>query len=169
MIQSEPFEPMKVSILEHVDEIRLGKYTGNFVRKCRIIDGGTFDLFIVVMPTIAGLLPSFAASLKDSPEPLSTSWLLSGTWKEEPKWHKKLSTPSDPVSALMCQELSPPEVEGLSLVFQGDHAEGISKARYAIQRLAAYKPSGKLYSKTLDSRDNAIGEIFVKPLVVTTY
>jgi len=54
-------------------------------------------------------------------------------------------------------------------VFHGDHAEGISKARDAIQRLAAYKPSGKLYSKPLDSKENTIGEMFVKPLVVMTY
>ena len=46
----DPFEPSNVFVLEHISEAHLGTYTGNFIRRCRLIGGGKFGLMICAVP-----------------------------------------------------------------------------------------------------------------------
>ena len=159
------FEPSKVFVLEYISEVHLGTYTGNFIRRCRLIGGGKFDLMICAVPTM-GRDAFLVTSLQGATRPEFTSHILSGTWLEEPKWRKKMSSSDAPVSALMRQELTPREFEGLSVVFYGDHSQGKTMARFALQRLAAYRPGGPLHDHTYNADAQNFREIWVKPLTV---
>lgn len=162
----DPFEPSRVLVLERLGEVRMGTYTGNFVRRCRLVDTGIFDLLICAVPTISGWSAMLVTSLQGATSPECTSHLMSGTWLEEPKWRKKMSRPDAPVSAIMRQELTPRELEGFSLVFYGDHSGTKTMALFALQRLAAYRPGGPLHDHTRNAEEQDLQDIWVKPLTV---
>mgnify|MGYP006101010667 CR=1 FL=1 len=143
----------------------MGTYKGNFVRKCRIIEGVIFDLFIASVDDTRGIA-AFVSSPQGEPNPKIPTLILSGSWQEETKWRKKMSKPGSPISGLMTQELDIKEAEGMSLVFSGDYSEEKTMARHARQRLAAYKTGGSLNAMTRGAAIENIGEMWAKPLVV---
>ncbi|MDA9869812.1 hypothetical protein N9D40_01010 [bacterium] len=162
---TDPFKPHKVQLLEHVAEMRMGTYKGDFVRKCRIIEDGIFDLFIASVDDTRGIA-AFVSSPKGEPNPKIPTLILSGSWKEETKWRKKMSKPGAPISGLLLQKWDIKEIEGMSLVFSGDYSEEKTMARHARQRLAAYKTGGSLNAKTKGAALENIGEMWAKPLIV---